>query len=224
VTPCLQRTYVYRLYPNKTQEKTLGTHLEFCRRLYNAALEQRIFAYKECGVRLNGYRQCRDLTALRQEMPELVPEGMNAWCQQDAIRRLDLAYQAFFRRLKNGEKPGFPRCKGINRYRTLAYDLNGKGGGMRVQADGRGVAIAAIGKMRMRGGRGLPEDAKLLQGKLTRRAGGRWFLSVSMNIPKPESLLATGENVGVDVGVNVFAALSTGELIEGPNAFKNATR
>jgi putative transposase len=43
-----------------------------------------------------------------------------------------------------------------------------------------------------------------------------------MNIPKPESLLATGENVGVDVGVNVFAALSTGELIEGPNAFKNA--
>ena len=155
-------------------------------------------------------------------MPGLLPAaGMNAWCQQEALGRLDAAFRAFFARVQRGETPGFPRFKSANRYRTLVFDLNGNGGGLKLDG-ARGVRVQGVGQLRMRGGRGLPEGARALQAKLTRRAAGRWHLSVVARIPKPEPLPHTGAEVGVDLGVATHAALSTGEMLAGPRAFERA--
>jgi putative transposase len=86
----------------------------YCRWLYNALLEQRIVAYKKCGVSLTFYSQKNELPALKKACEAY--KSVHSQVLQNVVERLDKAYQAFFRRLKQGEKAGFPRFKGMNRY------------------------------------------------------------------------------------------------------------
>ena len=116
----LRRTFKYRLYPTRRQERLLLDQLRFTRELYNAALEQRIAAYRLTGRAPSHLEQSKEFTALRVEAPELLPEGMSRSSQQYALRRLDLAFQGFFRRLRSSQKPGFPRFKGAHRWNTLS--------------------------------------------------------------------------------------------------------
>jgi putative transposase len=115
-TPILIRTYKYRLLPNKRQHADLNHILEYQRQLYNAALESRISYYAKTGRSLSLFEQSRELTQLRKT-PEF------AFARHDicraTLKRLDLAYQAFFRRVKRGEKPGFPRFKSKARWTSF---------------------------------------------------------------------------------------------------------
>ena len=142
------RRVTYRLYPNQVQEAEMLKIRALHQQLYNAALEQRITAFRRCGVSLNFAQQCKDLTDLRQAMPEY--DALNAQsCQVTArlspsvqlltsltaavLKRLDHAFQHFFRRVKeNAEKVGFPRFKPLQRYsgwgsgsRRRVYELYG---------------------------------------------------------------------------------------------------
>ena len=98
-----RRTYRYRLYPTAAQVAALEVQLGACCDLYNAALEQRKRAWRDCGYVVSRYEQEREVTVLRKT--DLLPKGMNSNAQRSALIRLDRAMQAFFRRVQAGEKP-----------------------------------------------------------------------------------------------------------------------
>ncbi|HEY7976077.1 MAG TPA: transposase, partial [Ktedonobacterales bacterium] len=110
----LHKAYKYKLKPTPEQERQLEQTLWRCRTLYNTALEERITAYRRCGVTLTAYQQMAELPDLKAAFPEYAE--VNAQVLQDVLTRLDKTYQAFFRRVKSGQTPGFPRFQARNRY------------------------------------------------------------------------------------------------------------
>jgi len=129
------RKVTYRLYPNATQRERLQEMLGLHQRLYNTALEERIRVYKETGKGLSFADPCKVLTQWRKAVPALA--GLNAQSEQVTLKRLHLAFQAFFRRVKNGETPGFPRFKNIHRYPGWGYKTHGDGWKLHPGAQGR---------------------------------------------------------------------------------------
>ena len=114
------RTYRYRLYPTRSQEKALDFLLWQGRTLYNAALEQRIATYRETGKGITYPTQWAHFRDVRNTLPDTLGQ-LNATAVQQMLRRLDKSFKAFFRRLKQGEKPGFPRFKCRSRFHSLEY-------------------------------------------------------------------------------------------------------
>jgi len=115
----VNRKVIYRLYPTQRQEAELLRVKELHRALYNAALEERIGAWKKAGKSISFADQCKSLTQIRNEHPEY--KAINAQSLQITLRRLDLGYQAFFRRVKKGERPGFPRFKNFDRFKGFGF-------------------------------------------------------------------------------------------------------
>src|SRR5690242_20289982 len=121
----VRKTYKYKLYPTPDQERALETVLWRCRTLYNTALEERKTAWERCHVSLSYYQQQNELPDLKAACPEYAE--VNAQVLQDVLRRLDTAFQAFFRRMREGETPGYPRFQGRNRYNSFTYPQYGGG-------------------------------------------------------------------------------------------------
>src|SRR5215470_12262779 len=105
----VRKTFKYKLNPTREQERELGRVLGLCRWLYNSALEQRITAHRRAGVSLSRYQQEAELKDIRAAMPEYA--AIHTHVLQDVLARLDRTFQAFFRRLRDGQTPGFPRFK-----------------------------------------------------------------------------------------------------------------
>ncbi len=124
------RTYKYRLYPTKAQTRQLTFLLDQARYLYNQALEQRITNSREKGKGISYPQQWAHFRDQRRAQPDTLGQ-LNATSVQQLLRRLDKAFSAFFRRLKAGETPGFPRFKGRDRFNSLEYRY-GDGCKMRV--------------------------------------------------------------------------------------------
>jgi putative transposase len=208
----VNRTYRYRIYPTRRQRLALEAQLGFACELYNAALEQRRYAWR-AGQRVGYVSQCRELTALRAAGDG--PPQMSCSAMRSSLRRLDRAYQAFFRRVKAGDMPGYPRFRSRRRYDSLTWDS-----AWSIQQ--RRLALQGIGHLKVKWHRELPTSAKVCT-VTVRRVVGRWYVCFALAIqvaavPARKSMPA----VGVDLGVQNFAALSTGELIQGPRAYRAA--
>ena len=101
----MRKTFKYRFYPKTPTEQRLFWTLARCRELYNAALSERRDAYKYARKSISYYDQQNDLPEIKQEIREEY-QDVAAHVLQDVLRRLDRAFQAFFRRVKQGEDPG----------------------------------------------------------------------------------------------------------------------
>src|SRR5215469_1934096 len=123
--PSVRKTYKEKLRPTPHQERQLEAVLWRCRTLYNAGLEQRITAWERCHVSVSRYDQEAELKDIRAEFPEYA--AIHSHVLQDVLARLDKTYQAFFRRVQRGEKAGFPRFKGRERFRSFTYKEFGNG-------------------------------------------------------------------------------------------------
>jgi len=117
-TAC-RKTYKEKLRPTSTQEREFERILWHCHTLYNTALQQRVTAWERCHVSLTRYEQEAELKAIREEFPEYAT--IHSHVLQDVLARLEKTYQAFFRRVQAGEKPGFPRFQGRNRSHSFTY-------------------------------------------------------------------------------------------------------
>src|SRR2546428_2854068 len=116
----LRRTFRYRIYPTVRQRLALESQLDFASQLYNAALEQRRYSWRGRHRSVTLYEQFRELTAVRAA--GLGPANMSCSAMRDPLRRLDRAFAAFFRRVKAGDKPGYPRFRSVRRYDSLTWD------------------------------------------------------------------------------------------------------
>ena len=117
------KTFQYRIYPTKHQETTLLRWLSLCCETYNAALQERRDAYRMAGKSLNFSQQCAELPECKEERPELAEVPSQAL--QDVVKRVTLAFDAFFRRCENGENPGYPRFKSRFRYDSMTFKQYG---------------------------------------------------------------------------------------------------
>src|SRR4029077_12281792 len=115
----MKRMERLKLYPTRRQALRLQLCLDVCRQLYNVALEQRRNAYRERRLSITHKIQCKQLTELRAFDKRIA--AVYRELEDAALRKLDLAYSAFFRRLRAGDKPGFPRFRAVARYHTLEF-------------------------------------------------------------------------------------------------------
>ena len=144
--------------------------------------------------------------------------GMSRSTQQFALRRLDQAFQGFVRRVKNGQKAGFPRFKSAKRWNTLQAQY---GYGTAVRENLQRLHWVGVGNIKVRLHRPIPEHAELKAVTL-KRLHRQWYACIEMTLPTPTPLPPTNHSVGVDLGITNFAALSTGELVAGPRAHRRA--
>lgn len=206
------RTYRYRLYPTSAQTRALDFLLWQGRTLYNAALEQRITVYKETGKGVSYYQQWAHFRDLRNASPDTLGY-LNATSVQQMLRRLDKAFIAFFRRLKAGEKPGFPRFKGSNRFNSLEYR---HGDGCKLRPGGRVMLyVQNVGEIKVKYHRRLPDGATINH-VVIKRCAHRWYACLMIDLPVPVVPEHTGPEVGVDMGISHLLALSDGTLISNP--------
>ncbi len=211
----LRRTYRYRIYPTARQRLALEAQLGFACQLYNAALEQRRYAWRGRHHLISLYEQFRELTKVRAA--RMGPAEMSCSAMRDPLRRLDRAFAAFFRRVKAGAEPGYPRFRSARRYDSLTWD---EAWGLR---DGR-LAVQGIGQVKVKWHRPLPASAEV-RTVTVRRAAGRWYACLSLAVSRTPRAVAAGRPaVGLDLGIQHFATLSSGEQISGPRAYRIGLR
>ncbi|HEV8192164.1 MAG TPA: transposase, partial [Ktedonobacterales bacterium] len=203
----LRKAYTYKLKPTPDQERQLEETLGQCRTLYNTALEQRITAYRRCGVTLTCYQQQAELPDVKAAFPEY--GGIHSQVLQDVLTRLDKTYQVFFRRVKAGQTPGFPRFQGRNRYHSFTYKQFGNG----ARLDNGFLVLSKIGRVAVRWSRPLEGAPKTVT--ISQEADG-WYAIISCADVPAQPLPLTGRETGIDVGLKVFLITADGVVIENP--------
>jgi putative transposase len=209
------RTYRYRLYPSRSQEKNLCRILEACQGLYNMALAERKYAYKL--ERISVSRSELYELAKHYRKTFLCGKRMFSQTAQSVIDQVDLAFQAFFRRVKAGEKPGFPRFKGHNKFNSFLFKQFGNG----AKLDGRRLKLYGIGRMRVRWHRPLEGTVKTV--RILRKAGW-WYACFACEVPEGKPLPPTGKIAGIDVGISALLTISDGAKIAHPAFYRAGQR
>lgn len=202
----MRKTYRYRLYPTRAQGVALHGQVDEACRFYNAALQERRDAYRMAGESLTYYDQANQLKEIRAA-GDLGIANFSA-CQ-DVLKRLDKAFQAFFRRVRRGEKPGYPRFRSRYRYNSLTWPSFGDG--CTVRESGR-LYLQGIGEVKVKWHRPLAGRVKTVTIK---REIGHWYVCFSVEV-EVEPTVESGTEVGLDLGLTTFAVLSTGEEIQNP--------
>jgi putative transposase len=211
---CMRKMFRYRLYPTSEQCRLLEHQLEECRWLYNRLLEERKTAWEQRQDWVRLYDQQSLLPALKAERPTLA--RVQSQVLQNVAVRIDLAFQAFFRRLKAGEIPGYPRFRGMGRYDSFTFPQVPVG--CHLEAEAKRVRIMNVGWVKIvvhRPLEGTPKTATI-----QRSSTGKWYVSFSCECAQPTPLPPTGQEVGIDVGLQTFAALTTGDSVKSPRFFR----
>jgi len=211
----LRKTFKYKLKPTPQQERDLEHVLMLCRSLYNAALEQRKTAFERCGVSLSRYGQEAELKDIRAEMPEYAE--IHSHVLQDVLTRLDKAFQAFFRRIREGQTPGYPRFHGRTRYNSFTYKEVGNG----ARLDNGFLVLSKIGRLAVRWSRPIEGTPKTVT--VSREADGYYVCFSCADVPV-QPLAPTDQETGIDVGLASFATLSNGEHVFNPRHHRKAER
>lgn len=208
-TTHMLKNFQYRIYPTKKQLKSLESTLEECRWLYNHLLENRKNAYEQEGKSLTCYRQQVTYPILREQRPSL--NSVHSQVLQNVAVRIDLAMKAFYRRVKAGEKPGYPRFKGYGRYESFCFPQSG----FSITHDNR-VSLSKIGAVKMVYHRPIKGIMKTCT--IHRSSTDKWYVTFSCET-EPERLEPTATQVGIDVGLKTFATLSNAGAIDNPRFF-----
>jgi putative transposase len=207
--------FKYKLFPTPEQDRALETVLYRCRVLYNVALEERKSAWDRRGVSVNYYQQKAELPDLKAGCPEYAE--VNAQVVQDVILRVERAFQAFFRRVKAGEKPEYPRFQGRNRYHSFTYPQYGGGAVL----DGGVLSLSKVGRIPVRLHRPLEGVPKTVT--ISREADG-WYACISCAEVPANPLPPTGQETSIDVGLKVFLVTAQGVVFEIPRYLRRAER
>ena len=211
----MRKAYKFRLYPTKQQEQKLFWTLTRCRELYNAALSERQDAYRVAGKSISYYEQKRDLPEIKTEIRQEY-QDIHSQVLQDVLLRLNRAFENFFRRVKNGEEPGYPRFQGRNRYNSFTYPQSGYS----LTHDHR-LCLSKIGSIKITLHRDVEGTIKTCTIKYE---AGHWYAVFSCECEAPEPLPVVESEIGIDLGVTHFAALSDGSFIESPRYYRQAQK
>ena len=206
----MRRTFKYRIFPTHKQTTVLEQTFDCCCWLYNYLLEQRKNAWESEKKNLSRYDQSNLLKGLKQDYPFL--NNTHSQVFQNVAMRIDLAFRAFFRRVKSGEKPGYPRFRGKDRYDSFTYPQSG------FKLLKTVVQLSKIGGIKIKLHRAIEGTIKTCTVK--RMSTGKWFVSFACDIDHIPIEQPIEPAIGIDMGLVSFATLSNGEQIENPRFFR----
>jgi len=210
----MRKTFKYRIFPSRKQATKLQKNLDACRWLYNYFLEQRRTAWKTEKKSISRYDQSNSLPRLKKEHEFL--NNVYSQVLQDVTVRLDLAFRAFFRRVKAGEKPGYPRFRGKFRYDSFTYTQGYPHGGFRLLKNV--VRLSKIGNIKIKLHR--PVEGTVKTCTVRRSPTGKWYVTFSCAIDNVPVKKPIEPAIGLDMGLESFATFSDGQKIKNPRFFK----
>jgi len=212
------RAYKYRLYPNKKQQELINKTIGCCRFVYNYYLNKKIELYKVEQKSMT-YNACaNDLKLLKKEK-EWLKEVVDSISLQQSLKDLDVAYQNFFRRIKNGDKQvGFPKFKSKKNpkqsYRTQNVNNN-------ISIDGNKIKLPKLGLVRFVNSRNF--NGKIKNCTISKTKTNKYFVSVLVE-EGIEELLKNNSAVGFDLGLEDFLITSDGVIVENPRTLNKYER
>jgi putative transposase len=205
----VRRSYKFRMRPTARQHVALDSCVESHRELYNAALQERRDAWRANRTRIVYGDQSVQLEEIRAVRPDVGVWSFSS--QQATLRRLNKAFDGFFRRVKAGATPGYPRFRGKQRFDSVEWPKDGDGA--RWHVDTGRIYLQGVGQVKVTAHRAVRGVVKTIQIK---REGRRWYLVLSCDEVPASPLPATGRQVGVDVGIASFATTSDGDHLDNP--------
>ena len=206
----MEYAYKFRLYPTAAQREQMSRNFGCCRYVYNHFLAQRQEQYRETGKSPTRREQEKSLTALKQELIWL--KEADATSLQATLRDLDDAYENFFRRVKEGGNPGYPRFKSKHEHRQ-SYKSKRVGTNINIPKTGGAIQLPKLGLVKCRISKEV--RGKILSATISRNPSGKYFVSICCTDVDIEPLAPTGKEVGLDLGIRSFAVSSDG--VEYPN-------
>jgi putative transposase len=226
------KIFKYRLYPTKAQVEKIEWILARCCELYNAALQERKESWNACKKHPSFYdpvwyaEHAKDYRVTYYDQTNALPElkgglrpeyaAIGSQVLQDVLRRVDKAFQNFFRRVTCGQVPGYPRYQSRTQYASFCYP--GQSGW---KLNGNRLRLTGIGTIKVKLHRGVQGTVKTCTIK---REGRNWYLALACEVEAEPRLPYTDLAVGIDLGLLHFATLSTGDTIENPRYFRHAEK
>jgi putative transposase len=208
----MRKAFKYRIWPTRCQQTILEKQLEECRWLYNHTLALRKAAWEQDKRTISYYETKREIPLLKVQRPAL--KEVHSQVLQNVTERVELAFQAYFRRVKAGEQEvGYPRFKGYGRYDSMTFTQVPTG----CKVLGDKLVVTNVGYIKIKLHRpivGTPKTATL-----TRSSTGKWYVGFSVEV-EPRRLPPNQEQVGIDVGIRTFATMSDGTAVENPRFFR----
>ena len=206
----MEYSYKFRLYPNKEQENLIARTFGCCRFVFNHYLALRKETYEKTGETMNYYACAKDMTGLKQQEETLWLKEVDATALQSSLRDLDDAYKHFFRRVKNGENPGYPKFKSRHHHKQ-SYKSKCVGSNIKVLEGS--VQLPKLGRVKCR----VSKDVKgrILSATVSQNPSGKYFVSLCCTDVEINPLPQIGVAVGLDMGLKAFAVTSDG--VEYPN-------
>ena len=207
----MEKSYKFRIYPNIKQKELLKDTFGCVRYVYNHFLDEKIEIYKENKKNLTYTEMSKILTQLKNEKAWLkIPDKFSL---QNSLKDLDNAYKNFFRRIKNGEKPGFPKFKSKkdnkHSYRTNFTNNN-------IAFLGRHIKLPKLEKVKISHGDKLIPEGRILNAAISKTSSGKYFVSLCCTDVEIELFVKTDRVVGVDLGLKEFAITSDHSRTENP--------
>src|SRR2546429_3186946 len=211
------KAYKYRLYPNKQQTEKLQWTLDRARELYNAALQERRDAYRMCRVSISYNQQAAQLPEVKDIRPEY--NDIHSQVLQDVLRRVKKAFDSFFRRVKAGQTPGYPRFQGYGRYDSFTFPQSG----FSLTEDNR-VCLSKIGTIKVKFAKGKKANPPVgtMKTCTVKREGQHWYIVFTCEMEQEVVYHPSEETVGIDLGLLHFATLSDGSTIENPRHLRTS--
>ena len=206
----MKKTFKYRLFPSKRQTTILEHTLDVCRWSYNHLLEQRKEVYEADKRSISRYDQQKEFKQLKEDFPFLV--DIHSQILQNIAVRIDLAFRAFFRRVKSGDTPGYPRFRSKSRYNSFTYPQSG------FKLLKNVVQLSKIGGVKVKLHR--PIEGKIKTCTIRSTPTGKWFVTFVCVIEHKPVEQPIEPAIGVDMGLITFATLSNAEKIENPRFFR----
>ena len=199
----MEYSYKFRLYPTNAQRNQIARNFGCCRYVFNHFLAQKQEHYKETGKAPTRFQQDKALTSMKQELPWL--KEADSTSLQAALQDLDAAFQNFFRRVKKGENPGYPRFKS-KKNRHKAY--KSKCVGTNIKVLGNAIQLPKLGLVKCRISKEV--RGRILSATVSENPSGKYFVALCCTDVEMEPLPSTGAVVGLDMGLKSFAITSDG--------------
>jgi len=212
----MRRSFKYRLYPNRSQSEVLDTMLESHRRLYNLALRDRRDVYEAEKRSVSYSEQSARFKETRKVLPSFA--ALNFSSAQATLRRLDKAFKAFFRRVKSGDAPGYPRIKSEGRFRTVEFPSYGNGCRLK---DNERLYLQHVGHVKVKLHRPVEGTIKTVSVK---RLCGKWYVIFSCDLGDAPEATGDGPAVGIDLGLKSFLVTSDGKSVEPPRYYRESQK
>lgn len=200
----MEYSYKFRIYPTSEQESLIQRTFGCCRYVFNYYLADRQEKYRTTGKSPTRFQQSNDMTVLKQHIEWL--KDVDAIALQSELQNLDLAFQNFFRHVREGIKPyGYPQFK---RKHADRKSYKTKRVGNNIAIEGSDIKLPKLGWVKCKISKQV--EGRVLSATVSQNPSGKYFVSVNCTDVELEPLPKTGAVVGVDLGIKALATTSDG--------------